>query len=226
MGSPGNIWAVVPVKETGSAKQRLAGYLPCGVRQRLALAMLDDVLRAVTAVAALRGVVVVTVDPAATGIARRLGAQVWTDGAREGHTGAVMAAARRLAAGDAAMLTVPGDIPLTAPSDIQQLLRSHGAGRAFTIVPARDKQGSNAILCTPADAVPLRFGANSFFPHLDAARQSGLEPNVVTLPNIGLDIDEPADIAEFLRIPSATSTRRLLSELTGAPKLGPAGRPQ
>ena len=69
------------------------------------------------------------------------------------------------------------------------------AAPAFTIVPARDDLGSNAVLCTPADAVPLRFGDNSFFPHLAAARAHGIEPNVVRLPRIALDIDTPDDLA-------------------------------
>jgi hypothetical protein len=32
----------------------------------------------------------------------------------------------------------------------------------------------------------------------------------VELAAIGLDLDEPSDIAEFMQIPSATATRRLL----------------
>ena len=75
--------------------------------------------------------------------------------------------------------------------------------RAFTIVPARDRMGSNAVLCSPADAVPLRFGDDSFFPHLDAARARGIEPEVVRLPRIALDIDTPEDLALFLRAAGA-----------------------
>ena len=40
------IWAVVPVKDTRSAKQRLATALPQAKRSALALAMLEDVLDA------------------------------------------------------------------------------------------------------------------------------------------------------------------------------------
>ena len=41
---------------------------------------------------------VVTLDPLATAQARRYGARVVTEGARDGHTGAVTAMARMLAA--------------------------------------------------------------------------------------------------------------------------------
>jgi len=127
----------------------------------------------------------------------------------------VAAAARELAA--QAMLTLPGDIPLVEADDIRQLIDVHrhatGRGtRAFTIVPARDERGSNAILCSPAAAVPLRFGVDSFLPHLAAARRCAIEPKVVRLPRIALDIDTPADLSLFLATPSPTRTRALLEQ--------------
>jgi 2-phospho-L-lactate guanylyltransferase len=217
MISAGDIWAVVPIKETVFAKGRLAPVFSQAFRRRLALTMFTDVMGALAAVPDLTGIVVVTLDPDATGVALQFGAQVWTDGARDGHTGAVAAAARRVGRSGAGMLTLPGDIPLVSPADVQRVLRAHHARRAFTIVPARDEQGSNTILCTPADAVPLRFGSDSYFPHLVAARRCGLEPTVVDIPAIALDLDEPSDVDEFMKIPSATATRRLLeTEWDGA----------
>lgn len=209
------IQAVVPIKDTSDAKRRLAGVLCAARRQELALTMFEDVLAALTGVRELAGIVVVTVDPAAATIAARYGARVSNAGAREGHTGAVAAAARELAA--QAMLTLPGDIPLVEADDIRQLidLHRHATGRgarAFTIVPARDERGSNAILCSPAAAVPLRFGVDSFLPHLAAARRCAIEPTVVRLPRIALDIDTPADLALFLATPSPTRTRALLEQ--------------
>jgi 2-phospho-L-lactate guanylyltransferase len=209
------IHAVLPIKDTSDAKRRLAGVLCAARRQQLALAMFEDVLATLTGVRELAGIVVVTVDPAAATIAARYGARVSNAGAREGHTGAVAAAARELAA--QAMLTLPGDIPLVEADDIRQLIDVHrnatGRGaRAFTIVPARDERGSNAILCSPAAAVPLRFGVDSFLPHLAAVRRCAIEPTVVRLPRIALDIDTPADLALFLATPSPTRTRALLEQ--------------
>jgi 2-phospho-L-lactate guanylyltransferase len=209
------IHAVVPIKETSDAKRRLAGVLCAARRQELALAMFEDVLATLTGVRELAGIVVVTVDPAAAAIAARYGARVSNAGAREGHTGAVAAAARELAA--EGMLTLPGDIPLVEADDIRQLIDVHrnatGRGaRSFTIVPAWDERGSNAILCSPAAAVPLRFGADSFLPHLAAARRCAIEPTVARMPRIALDIDTPDDLALFLATPSPTRTRALLEQ--------------
>lgn len=208
-----DLWAVVPVKERDRAKERLAPALPPPLRQALAASMLEDVLAALSATSGLAGLILVTVDPAARILARHYGARVVETGAREGHSGAVAAAAQLLTAeGAAGMLTLPGDIPLVTADEIEALLAAHRPALSFTIAPSHDEHGSNAVLLSPPDAVPLRFGPDSFFPHLRAAAALGIRPNVLHLPGIGLDIDTPEDLLAFARRPSATRTRALLAE--------------
>jgi 2-phospho-L-lactate/phosphoenolpyruvate guanylyltransferase len=208
-----DLWAVVPVKERGSAKERLAPMLRPQLRQALALAMLEDVLVALTATPGIAGLLVVTVDPEAGRLAASWGARLIEAGARDGHTGAVAAAARLLAAeGRAGMLTLPGDIPLVTPAEISSILAAHPPAPSFTIVPSNDEHGSNAIACSPPDVVPLRFGENSFYPHLQAAEAHGVRPNVLHLPGIALDIDNPEDVVSFMRVDSATRARAVLAE--------------
>ena len=207
------IWAVVPVKETKGAKQRLASVLPPKQRQALALAMLEDVLAALAEAPGFAGIALVTLDRDATRLAARYGAECWADGARDGHTGAVTAAGRRLVrTGAAGMLTLPGDIPLVTAAEIGQLLAGHGEAPAFTIAPSHDEMGSNAVLVSPADAVPLRFGDDSFVPHLASARRAGIAPTVLHLPGIALDIDNPTDLAHFSRLGSRTRAGLWLAE--------------
>ena len=207
------IWAVVPVKARDRAKERLASVLPPRLRQRLALAMLEDVLAATAAAPGLAGIVVVTVDTEASRLARRFGARLVEDGARDGHTGAVAAGVRLLRAeGRAGMLTLPGDIPLATAAEIASLLAAHRPAPSFTIAPSHDEGGSNAILVSPPDVVPLSFGVDSFFPHLRAAAARGIRPTVLRLPGIALDIDNPEDLTVFAGRPSATRTHQLLAE--------------
>lgn len=210
MNGNGKFCAVVPFKGTAQAKQRLAPVLSSAQRQDLAFAMLRDVLQALTAVPELAGILLVSVDPAAAALAAKFGAQVSSAQASAGHTAAVMGAAHQLAGEHLGLLTVPGDIPLVEAHDIRELLAAQRAAPAFTIVPARDQMGSNAILCSPAGALPLRFGDNSFFPHLAAAEARGVEPQVIDMPRIALDIDTPEDLALFLATPSRTNARALL----------------
>jgi 2-phospho-L-lactate guanylyltransferase len=206
-----DIWAAVPVKEFAGAKQRLSLLLTPEQRQALAAAMLEDVLAAL-AEAPLSGIMVNTVDPLATELARRYGARVVTADARVGHTGAVAAMARILAEeGREAMLTVPGDIPRVTAVEIMAVLEARRPAPSFTIVPAHDERGSNAVLCSPPLVVPLRFGDDSFQPHLAAAREHGIEPTIVRLPGIALDIDQPDDVQAFLSAEPHMPTRTYLS---------------
>ncbi len=210
------VWAAVPVKTFATAKHRLASLLSPAQRGALAAAMLEDVLSAL-ADAPLGGIMVNTEDATAAALARRFGAVVVAEDTRDGHTAAVAAMARILGARCAsAMLALPGDIPRVTAAEVEQVC---AAGRrpppAFTIVPAHDERGSNAVLVAPPDAVPLRFGDDSFFPHLDAARRHGIEPVVVKLPGIALDIDRPEDVHALLRAmpPLPSYAMRLLWEM-------------
>lgn len=213
MSDPGEVWAIIPVKETSDAKQRLAPVLSARLRQALALAMIEDVLEAVAGVTGLGGAILVTVEPQAEILARRYGMQTLADGAQDGHTGAVNAGARHLVAqGRSTLLTLPGDLPLITTADIETLIAAHGPAPSFTIAPAHDDLGSNAILISPPQAVPLRFGENSFFPHLAAARAHSIEPCVLRLPGIAFDIDNPQDLHHFARLGVKTRAGKLIAE--------------
>ncbi|MBN9564456.1 MAG: 2-phospho-L-lactate guanylyltransferase [Alphaproteobacteria bacterium] len=210
MSDARDIWAVVPIKEANGAKQRLSALLTEEQRRKLAATMAEDVLDALSQVRSLAGILVVTLDPAATRLAERFGARVVTDGARDGHTGAVTAAARLLCReGRGGMLQVPGDIPRITAAEVETVLAEHRSAPSFTIAAAHDERGSNAVLLTPPDVMPLRFGDDSFFPHLATARAHGIEPTVLHLPGIGMDIDHPVDLAMFLRMTPRLSTRTL-----------------
>ena len=216
-----DIWAVVPIKELDGAKQRLAPLLSPAQRRALIEVMMGEVLEAVAGAKRLAGILVVTLDPQATAIGRRLGARIVTDGAREGHTGSVTAGLRLLAReGHGGMMTVPADIPAATAAEFDAVLAAHQPGPSFTISPAHDDLGSNAVICSPPDSVPLRFGDNSYFPHLDAARRCGIEPTILRQPGIAMDIDHPVDLAAFLRLPQSAGTRtRAFLEEIGVPRL-------
>jgi 2-phospho-L-lactate guanylyltransferase len=201
---------VVPVKDTSAAKGRLAEVLEPAARSALALAMLEDVLAALAQVPEIDEIVVVTIDSAATVLAESYGARVSALGATNGHTGAVNAAARALDPAADAMLTLPGDVPLVRADDVAAILAAHEGDRGFTIVPSHDELGSNAILCSPPGVVALRFGDDSFFPHLAAARAAGVEPAVVYAPRIALDVDCPTDLAALLAVPARTRAHAML----------------
>lgn len=219
------MWLIIPVKDFDNAKQRLDGCLGRRERAGLYRAMLEDVLACVKQVPRLAGVFLVTRDPEAMRLATAFGAQVIEEPENRSHSDAVQwGIDRLLKEGVDTLFTLPGDVPLITPAEVNALIDSHVQGSAFTIAPSRDRRGSNAVLCSPPDVVPLRFGADSFYRHLDLARRSGVEPAVVSLPGVALDIDTPADLELFLARDSTTRARAFLDASGVAARMA-AGRP-
>ena len=217
MPAPGEISvataAVLPVKDFDDAKQRLAPALRADERRLLCRAMVEDVLEALSRVAGLSEVIVVTRDREAHALAARRRARVLIEPSNAGQTGAVTRAAGILArAGVEGLLQVPGDVPGLGVKEIETVLAAHGAAPAVTLVPAHDRRGTNCVLCSPPDALPFAFGDDSFPLHCDAAGARGIAPRIVRLPGLGLDIDVPDDLRAFLAEPVEGRTLAYLHE--------------
>jgi 2-phospho-L-lactate guanylyltransferase len=212
------IVAAVPVKDLVNAKQRLMGVLGPSERRDLAQAMLTDVLRAL-ADTALDRVWVVTREPAVAAIARRFGAEPLSESDNRGHTAAVATAqAAAVRAGADAFLTIPGDVPCVTAAEISALVAALGPPPAVALTPSRSGLGTNGALLAPPAAMPLRFGEPSFDNHLAAARVLRLEPAVVPLPGLGLDVDDPDDLDALLVAGPATESARLVASWRLAPR--------
>jgi len=207
------MWAVVPVKDLAGAKARLSPVLNADERRGLFRAMLRDVLAALGDTPSLDGIALITRDPAAEVLARRFGAEIITEDQNSGQTDAVAHGVSQLIArGVADIMQVPGDVPLATAVEFEQVITAHLPAPAMTIVPARDQQGSNCVICSPPDSVALRFGDNSFFPHLEAAHRAGIQPTICTLPGLGLDIDTPDDLAVLLARQEDTLSHAFLDD--------------
>ena len=211
------IGAVLPVKDTGDAKQRLAGLLTAAERQRLALAMAEDVLETLARMPGLSDIVVVTRDQHAAVLAERHGARLLTEPSNDGQSAAVERAAAALGReGVDSLLQVPGDVPGASADEIAAVLAAHegtgASGPAVTLVPAHDRRGTNCVLCSPPDVLPFHFGHDSFGPHCAAARAKGIAPRILPLPGLGLDIDTPDDLRAFAARPVPGRTLDYLRE--------------
>jgi 2-phospho-L-lactate guanylyltransferase len=207
------LWAVIPVKNIENAKQRLAPALAPDERRRLFRAMVEDVLAVLSRCQSLAGVIMVTRDPEAVSLAEHYGARVLIEEKNAGHTAASSLGAKTLAAeGVAGMIQIPGDLPAITPDDVETVLAVHADAPAVTIVPSSDELGSNAVACSPPDLLPLRFGDNSFVPHVESARKLGLDPVIVRREGIALDIDTPNDLRTFLAAPTEGGTLNYLRE--------------
>lgn len=203
---------LIPVKNLSGAKQRLSAVLDQERRTRLARAMLKDVLAAVAATPSRPPVMVITGDPFGRALAQHHGFSVLDDPDNPGETGAIEKATRAAeSAGADFTLVFPGDIPLVTPEEIRAVLDA-APSRGTVLVRAADGRGTNAVLRRPASLFPLRFGNDSFLPHLAAAQATGLPVALREAPGIALDIDRPGDLAQLLAKPFTTATQRLLCE--------------
>lgn len=204
--------AILPVKSFPAAKQRLREGLGSPQREDLAEAMFTDVLAALLGTS-LAEIAVVTASPVVREIALGYGAQVLEDretgqnaAARLGIEGAIDRGAERV-------LLVPGDCPALDPDEVDALLDLPVQAPSVLIVPDRHRTGTNALLITPPEAMAPSFGPGSCRRHLELARASGAQAEIVDVPSLALDIDTPEDLAVLAHAPRAPASRRLLGRL-------------
>ncbi len=200
---------LVPVKSLANAKQRLATVLDQPTRTRLAQAMLFDVLETLHTWTNRPDVSIVTSDPFALELARRFEFHIIADNANRSETDAIEMATRFCESqGVDSTLVIPGDIPLIQACELEKILGAvpdHGS----VLVPAADGRGTNAVWRRPAGLFPLRFGNDSFKPHLKAARATQKPCVVLSLPGIALDIDNSSDLRQLAEAPGETRAQRL-----------------
>jgi 2-phospho-L-lactate guanylyltransferase len=194
------ITAVIPVKQLANAKQRLSSFLSASDRAALFSAMVRDVLTAVEACSLIDQIMVVTNDLEVSELGKEYDAKIRPEPQRPGLIESVTEAARDLSlAGVSTMVFLPGDVPLVSAEELESVLEGFGSSNEaeFLIVPAADLGGSNCVVCSPPDCITFGFGEDSFRRHLSIARELGLNPTVMKLPGIGLDIDTPNDLREL-----------------------------
>lgn len=220
-----DMWAIVPLKSLESAKRRLADVLSPDERRALMLAMARDVLTALARCRALAGVLIVSRSPEADALAQTFGTERFMESPDADLTQALTQAgayaAEHLRACGA--MIVPADVPLITAEDVEAVLDGHDT---VTVVPDDEHLGTNALICTPPNRIPLNFDGRSFRPHVDAACVAGVQPRVVPSPRFALDVDTPADLRALLADGPGTQTAIFLQRSGIAERLGRSAGPR
>jgi 2-phospho-L-lactate/phosphoenolpyruvate guanylyltransferase len=204
---------LIPVKNLSHAKQRLASLLDQATRTALAQAMLQDVLEAVYACPDRPPVALVTSDEFALRAAKKFGFEIIPDEDNRSETDAIaMATEVCVTRGAENTMVIPADIPMAKPFELERIMRSAPV-EGSVLVPSANRRGSNAVWRKPAALFPLRFGSDSFRPHLAAARATRKPCVVLTLPGIGLDVDSPSDLRALAALAGNTRAQRFVREL-------------
>jgi LPPG:FO 2-phospho-L-lactate transferase len=200
---------LIPVKNLAHAKQRLSALLEPEARTALAQAMLLDVLETLNAWPNHPPIGIVTSDPFALGLAERFAFEVVPDRANRSETDAIERATELCRSrGVRSTLVIPGDIPLLTVQEMEAILDA-APPQGSVLVPAADGRGTNAAYRSPTDLFPLRFGNDSFKPHLAAARATERPCIVLRLPGIALDVDNPAELQQLASARGETRSQRL-----------------
>jgi len=208
------ISAVVPVKVLAASKSRLLPHLGRAAAERLAIAMLGDVIEALRGVRGLARVAVATPDAAVAAVAREAGAEALLR-PDAGLNPAIEAAGAELAPGPGdGLLVVLGDVAGARPEELEALLGALAGGPGVALAPSRDG-GTSALLRVPRAAIPAGFGPGSAKVHRDLAARAGVAFRELALPSLAIDVDAPDDLAALERAGTAgPRTRRVLAGLS------------
>ncbi|MHB8576195.1 MAG: 2-phospho-L-lactate guanylyltransferase [Dehalococcoidia bacterium] len=225
------IHALVPVKDFGLAKERLAPLLAPPERADLARAMFLDVMDALRRAPAIRRIWVVSAARDVLDAAAALGAFAVSEPSQISGLNPALEHGRSIAL-DAAdppdgLLIVPADLPSLTAAALDVLLKDlpkPGEGRLVRICPAPDG-GTNALLQIPGDAVRLCYGRDSARRHADAAQDAGVDCEFLRIPELTTDLDTPADVQRWLAGSVSGRTAELLRRLGFSRQAGRVAEP-
>lgn len=184
-------WVVIPIKAPEACKTRLRPALGEAARRELVAAMLHHVVEVASAAPGVDAVRLI--GPSRHGLPATV-ALLADPG--EGLNPALAAALpAALAAGVDRLVVLAGDLPQLSAQDLSALVGL--APGVLGLAPDRKGEGTNALSLPLPAAAGFRFqyGVDSFAAHGAEAARLGLELRVVRSATLGLDVDEPTDLA-------------------------------
>jgi 2-phospho-L-lactate/phosphoenolpyruvate guanylyltransferase len=217
---------LIPVRSMVGAKNRLARELDPAARTRLTLAMLADMIHGARRARSVASVHVVSADLELLEHACRLGAETMLESRVEvsrvpvgapaarpgaGLNRAVFAAACTLAReGIDRVVTVPGDVPLIAASELDVLVATDAP---VVLVPSAGGLGTNALVTAPPDVIVPQFEGESLAAHQRTCASAGVACVVMRLPSFLLDVDTVEDLATLAGCGADRESVRVAADL-------------
>jgi 2-phospho-L-lactate guanylyltransferase len=203
-------FAIVPVKRLKDAKSSLSAVLTPKQRRELVLAMLKDVLKAMSGARSITGTIVVSPDEDVVKFARKSGAEGVIEPGVEFNEALKIAIQSAITNGAMSVLIIPSDIPFLTANDIENIIAMASSQREIVITPSKDN-GTNALFLKPPDVMSPRFGGESFPAHLSEAHRAGVKPRIYRSITVATDIDDPDDLVETKKLGRGTQTYKFLN---------------
>lgn len=196
-----SLWAIVPVKPLRKAKSGLSDVLSEDERALMIFTMLSQTLRTLKVVPAINHILVVSSDSAALAMAREFGARTLQE---DGQPGLKIALKRAVIVAKmynaSEVLILSADLPLLTRRDIEKMLALAKSPPSVVIAPDRHGGGTNAIYMNPPDVIDCALGPGSNEINLKKAKSKGIPVEECHLTTLGLDIDQPEDLALLRQI--------------------------
>ena len=192
-GLPHPLRTIVPMKPLAEAKTRLWDDLPPLERQAVVLLMLERVVAAAVTATTRGACVVVGGDAVVREVAEASGAR-WEPDDADGLNAALWAGMQTAYVdGAAAVLFLPGDLPLIVGDDVHALVAISDGYTTTVCVRASSDGGTNALLQPAGTAFEPLLGEQSFQKHCEAATAKGVTLTTPDLPRVAFDLDTRAD---------------------------------
>jgi len=190
----------VPVKPPAEAKSRLSTILSPAARADLARRLFLHTLNTVDEWKRADHRLVVGRDADLLNLAVRRGWVAVQEEIADLNCALTQAAARATRLGADCLLIVHADLPLLTRSDLDGLLDRANARPVVVIAPCRRRDGTNALLLRPPDAIPFAYGPGSFVAHRRLAADRSVPVRLFHSPTISFDLDTPEDWVHFTRL--------------------------
>ncbi|MFQ6094504.1 MAG: 2-phospho-L-lactate guanylyltransferase [Candidatus Bathyarchaeia archaeon] len=203
-----SIFTLVPVKRLSESKKRLSMIFKPEERRDFVVAMLRDVLKAIS-LSGVERTVIIGSDSIVQRLSSDLGAFFLPDTGEELNQVIEYATDWCIRREAESLLILPADIPLVTSSEIDKIISLCSEKPSVAISPSSDG-GTNALMRRPPGIMPTHFGAGSFKKHINEASRKGVKAKVYRSLRLSLDIDSPRDLKRFVEIGKGTETYRFL----------------
>ena len=204
---------VLPIKDPRGAKERLSPLLTPEQRLELAHYLIDQTFSFFNGFLDRAHVLVITDSAKIAQRAEASGFTALKEEQAEGETAAVERATEwSVAHGFRSQVVIPGDMARIDADELIQLLHTPRPDPSVILVPAVGDDGTNAILTTPPNVIPFRFGNSSFPDYCERAAQQNVPCEIVRLPSFVLDLDTPDDLKAAVQQGRNAQLREMLTQ--------------
>ncbi len=211
------IFALVPVKRLSKSKNRLSTIFKREERTDFVIAMLRDVLEAISSSTVDRTVIMGS-DAIVQRLSSDYGASFLPDTEQELNIAIGCATAWCIREEAESVLILPADIPLVSSIEIDKII-SHCSEEPSVVISPSHEGGTNALMRRPPDTIQTYFGPRSFEKHINEASRKGVTAKIYKSPNLSLDIDSPRDLRQLLEVGEGTQAYEFLKRSEGDKRL-------